>query len=101
MTRLATSAAAITAFLTVSPVASAGDCAKPPIATADHAVCLARQFAEKPKPPPWELEFKAKETASHRLVYYGPKTGSGVRGGAGDLQIDKKSGAVTLLRGYR
>jgi hypothetical protein len=100
MTHLVASAAA-TALLTLSAAASAGDCAAPPVTTADHAVCLARQFAEKPKPPPWELEFKAKEAASHWLVYYGPKPSSGVRGGAGDLQIEKKSGEVRLLRGYR
>lgn len=80
---------------------SARDCAAPPVTAPDHAICLARQFAEQPKPPPRELEFKAKDGASHWLVFYGPKPDSGVRGGGGELRIDKKSGQVTFLRGYR
>jgi hypothetical protein len=58
-------------------------------------------FAEKPKPLPKELEFKALETPLHWVVYYGPKSTSGARGGGADLMIEKKTGAVTLLRGPR
>lgn len=76
-------------------------CAAPPVATADQAVCLGRQVAEKLVPPSLELEFKAKEAASHWLVSFGPKPGADVFGGAGDLRIEKKSGEVRLMRGYK
>jgi hypothetical protein len=57
----------------------AADCAAPPVKTPDHATCLARQFAERPSPPSWELVFQVKDAKSHWLVYYGPKPDSGPR----------------------
>lgn len=82
-------------------VGSAADCAALPVMTADQAICRARVFTEKAKPPPRDLEFKALETPLHWVVYYGPKSTGGARGGGGDLMIEKKTGAVTLLRGHR
>jgi hypothetical protein len=82
-------------------VGSAADCGALPVRTAEQAICHARVFAEKPKPPPRDLEFKALETPSHWVVYYGPKSTSAVRGGGADLMIEKKTGAVTLLRSHR
>jgi hypothetical protein len=82
-------------------VGSAADCGALPVITAAQAICRAREFAEKPKPPPGELEFKALETPLHWVVYYGPKSTSGARGGGADLMIEKKTGAVTTLRGRR
>ena len=82
-------------------VGSAADCGALPVKTADQAICRARVFAEKPKPPPRDLEFKPLETPQHWVVYYGPKSTSAARGGGGDLMIEKKTGAVTLLRGQR
>ena len=93
--------ATVVGLLLYGQQVSALECAAPPVVNANHAVCLARQFAERPTPPPWELEFQVKERGSHWFVYYGPKLGSGVRGGGGDLKIDKKSGQVTFIRGHR
>ena len=100
MTRVAGS---IVVFLSLfSPtVGSAADCGALPVISADQAICRARVLAEKPKPPPGELEFKALETPLHWVVYYGPKSTSGARGGGADLMVEKKTGAVTLLRGHR
>jgi hypothetical protein len=100
MTRVAGSIVVVLSLF-LPTVGSAADCGALPVMTADQAICRARVFAEKPKPPPRELEFKALETPLHWVVYYGPKSTSGVRGGAADLMIEKKTGAVTLLRGYR
>lgn len=86
---------------TLGQSALARECGPPPVIETDHAICLARRFAERPTPPPWELEFEVKDAESHWLVFYGPNAGSGVRGGGGDLKIDKKSGEVIFLRGHR
>jgi hypothetical protein len=80
--------------------ALAVDCAAPPVTDAIQAICLARQFVEKPTPPTWELQYEVKETEQDWLVYYSSKSSS-VRGGAGDLKVDKKSGEVVFVQGYR
>jgi hypothetical protein len=100
MTRVAGSIAVFLSLF-LPTVGSAADCGALPVMTAEQAVCRARVFTEKPKSPPGELEFKALETPLHWVVYYGPKSTSGARGGGGDLMIEKKTGAVTLLRGSR
>ena len=100
MTRVAGSIAVFLSLF-LPAIGSAADCGALPVMTADKAICRARVFAEKPKPPPRELEFKALETPLHWVVYYGPKSASAVRGGGADLMIEKKTGVVTLLRGAR
>jgi hypothetical protein len=91
----------ILSLMLCDQVALAVECSAPPVDSSKHAICLAHQFAERPMPPPWELEFTVREQDSHWLVYYIPKLGSGARGGGGELKIDKKSGQVTLISGYR
>lgn len=100
MTRVA-SLIALFLSLFLPTVGAAADCGALPVRTADQAICRGRVFAEKPKPPPGGLEFKALETPLHWVVYYGPKSTSAVRGGGADLMIEKKTGVVTLLRGAR
>lgn len=100
MPRVAGSIVVLLSFA-LPTVGSAADCGAPPVMTANQAICRARVFAEKPKPPPGQLEFKALETPQHWVVYYGPGPTSAVRGGGADLMIEKKTGAVTLLRGHR
>lgn len=100
MTRVAASIVVVLSLF-LPTVGSAADCGALPVTTADQAICRARAFAEKPKPPPKDLEFKALETPLHWVVYYGPKSTSAVRGGGADLMIEKKTGAVTVLRGQR
>ena len=87
--------------LLLPTVGSAADCGALPVKTADQAICRAREFAEKQKPAPRDLEFKALETPVHWVVYYGPKSTSAARSGGADLMVEKKTGAVTLLRGHR
>ena len=100
MTRVAGSSLVFLSLF-LPTVASAADCGALPVRTADQAICRGRAFAEKPKPPPKDLEFKALDTPLHWVVYYGPKSTSAGRGGGGDLMIEKKTGAVTLLRGHK
>ena len=71
-----------------------------PVTNAENAVCLARKFLDQPVPPTWDIVFKAKETKNYWLVFYRPKSGK-VRGGASDLKVDKSTGQVTSIRGYR
>jgi len=96
-------AVSIVVFLSLflPTVGSAADCGALPVMTADQAICRARAFAEKPKPPPGQLEFKALDTPLHWVVYYGPRSTGAAGGGGADLMIEKKTGAVTLLRGRR
>ena len=99
MTRVAVSIA-ISLSLFLPTAGAAADCGALPVKTADQAICRAREFAEKQKPAPRDLEFKALETPVHWVVYYGPKSTT-VRGGGADLMVEKKTGAVTLLRSQR
>lgn len=78
----------------------AAECAAPPVLTAEHAACLGRQFIERGPPPPWELEYQARDTGSRWVVYYGSSQ-RGVRGGGGELRVQKKSGVVSFVRGFR
>jgi hypothetical protein len=87
--------------LLLPAVGSAADCRALPVMTADQAICRARVFAAKSKPPTRELEFKALETRLHWVVYYGPRSTSAVRDGGADLMVEKRTGVVTLLRGRR
>ena len=80
---------------------SARECPAPPVAKADHALCLARQYAEKRTPPSWELEYRLKDEGSYWFVHYVPKASIGRPDAAVDLRIDKSSGQVTFVRGYR
>ena len=97
MTRVAGSIV-VSLSIFLPTVGSAADCGALPVMTADQAMCRARVFAEKQKPPPRELEFKALETPLHWVVYYGPKSTSAVRAGGADLMIEKKTGVVRVLR---
>jgi len=69
------------------------------VASATQAICFARQFTDREKAFS-ELEFEAKERKADWMVHYRPKSLQ-VRGGAGDLKVDKKSAAVTFIKGYR
>jgi hypothetical protein len=75
------------------------DCPPPPVITESHAICLARNFVENPKPS-LALSYEVSEREGHWLVYYRP-TASNVRGGAGDLQIEKISGNVKFVKGHQ
>lgn len=88
-------------LMPVSPLAFAAQCPAPPIESKTHANCLARQFVEHSSPPEWELTFDANESEKLWFVSYGPKLGSGIRGGGGMLSINKATGKVVLLKRYR
>lgn len=78
--------------------ASAEGCPPPPVKDESHAICLAQQYAKHSNP--WELTFEAQEQPKEWLVSYAPKS-SGIRGGAGDLKIEKESGKVIVVKLYR
>ncbi len=86
-----------------APAASGGGmstvCSLPPVTNSDHAVCLAREYVEVFEHE-WRVIYRAEESTSHWLVSYGPSETT-VRGGAGDLKVDKASGTVTIIGGYR
>jgi hypothetical protein len=91
-------------FLAAAALALAGSacaadqCAPAPVKDAEHAICIASQYAKQSNP--WELRFETKEQPKDWLVSYYPKESS-VRGGAGDLKIEKASGKVTVVQLYR
>jgi hypothetical protein len=78
----------------------AAECAAPPVLTAEQAACLGRQFIERSPPPPWELKYEVRDAGSRWVVYYGPSQ-RGVRGGGGELSVNKKSGVVIFVQGSR
>ena len=85
-------------FSVAAAAASAEDCGHPPVTKATNAICLAKRFVKQPSD--WELAFEAKELPNEWLVSYAP-TDSNVRGGAGDLKVEKASGKITVVKLYR
>ena len=83
----------------VLPV-SAASCNLPPVVNAGHAVCLEQAFVEGDRPQQWETVYEPLNSESQWLVRYRPKS-SGVRGGAGLLEISKSTGEVSMARGER
>lgn len=89
-------------FITpLSPLAFAAQCPPPPVESKTHVACIAHQFVERLSPPEWEITFEANESEKLWVVSYGPKLGSGIRGGGGTLSINKATGKVVLLKRYR
>ena len=81
-------------------MANATDCPAPPVSTAASAICLAKLHVVKGEQFAWTLEYRAEELSDHWVVIYGP-TDSNVRGGGGKLRVDKATGQVTFVEGYR
>ena len=75
-------------------------CGPLPVASKEIAICLARQFVNAPTSPEWEVTFSAEEVELQWRVWFGPKS-SDVRGGSGELVVDKQSGKVTVVHLYR
>jgi cytochrome c oxidase assembly factor CtaG len=73
-------------------------CPPLPVETTEHAVCLARQFAEQRKLP-WTLAYQAKEEPTSWLVTYVPE--GSVRGGSGEVRVNKVNGEVSVVQLYR
>jgi hypothetical protein len=91
--------AVTTALLQVVALATE-ECRPPPVASSEQALCFAGKFIKQQPPVPWEVKFNVKESDLQWLVSYHPVS-SEVRGGAGDLRIDKASGRVTVVQVYR
>jgi len=51
-------------------------------------------------PRTYALKYQAEEQDEYWFVVYGPKE-SNVRGGGGKLRIDKATGRVVFVQGYR
>lgn len=77
----------------------AKECLPPPVSSEAQAACLAENFVEKRKYS-WETGYRVKDANNYWLVSYYPIS-SHIRGGAGDLKVEKTSGKVILVRGYR
>lgn len=77
----------------------AADCRPPPVADAEQASCLARKYMERSKDP-WELACRATPTQTHWLVICVPRNHK-VRGGGGEFTVDRATGVVEFIRGYR
>ncbi len=81
----------------LSSAAYAGLCPSPPVVTLNQAMCLARNFVERPSPPPWQTDYRVFKTTSGWSVRYAPRTPT-PRGGSGELLIDAQSGRVRVIR---
>ena len=93
-----TSIALVTLSLSLPLVALADPgCGPLPVASEESAICIARQFVNSPAPAQWEVTFRAEEVQSQWKVSFSP-TSSTVRGGSGELVVDKLSGKVTVVR---
>jgi len=91
--------AAVVALL-VSMSASAAECAGPPVVNARGAICLARHFVERSGTQQRGSSYSARQTATEWLVSYRP-TDNNVKGGGGELRVDKATGEVSVVQLYR
>jgi hypothetical protein len=83
-----------------SALAAATDCPAPPVVTSDGAICLAELNMATDASQTYALKYQAEEHEDYWLVVYWPKD-SNVRGGGGKLRIDKATGRVVFVEGYR
>lgn len=58
------------------------------------------RFVERAQAPQWEVVYESKDNGTKWQVGYAPKL-SNVRGGAGVLTVDKETGRITLIRGFK
>ena len=79
---------------------AAGDCPAPPVWTVADATCLAEAYVLRRSDSPWQMKYEALDLKDHWLVTYSPKD-SNVRGGGGKLRVEKLSGRVVFVEGYR
>jgi len=81
-------------------VAVASDCPTPPVSTVATATCLAEAYVSKGLNSALQMDYQAEELKDYWLVTYSPRD-TNVRGGGGKLRIEKLSGRVTFVEGYR
>jgi len=74
-------------------------CPAPPVATSDAAICLAKLHTPSENRT-FALKYLTEEHEDYWFVEYWPKDSS-VRGGGGKLRIDKATGQVVFVEGYR
>jgi hypothetical protein len=89
----------MTATALLPSASIAQECAPPPVVTSEHAICIGRRYFAK-APSPGKLGCEAKEHDKLWLVRCMPES-SNVRGGGGELEVDRTSGKVKLVLGYR
>ena len=76
-------------------------CPAPPVVTSSGAICLAEVYvAAAAAAQPHPLRYQAEEHESFWFVVYTPE-GSNVLGGGGKLRIEKTTGRVVFVEGYR
>ena len=76
------------------------DCPAPPVSTAASATCFAEAHVSKESNSAWTMNYQAEELKDHWVVVYSPKDAN-VRGGGGKLRVEKLTGRVTFVEGYR
>jgi hypothetical protein len=72
---------------------AASACSAPPVLTAEHALCFAREYVSASKPPSEVVYEVENHSDSWWVVHYRPAN-SNVRGGAGSVAVQKSSGNV-------
>jgi hypothetical protein len=88
--------------LLASSVALAAEnaCPKPPVVTADAAICLAQVHIGSTASRTYTVKYQAEEHQDHWSVTFGPRE-SNVLGSGGKLRIEKVTGRVVFVEGYR
>lgn len=98
--RISSTLAGALAALLVAPGARAAECGALPVKAAEQATCLARGFLVANQAPQWDVAFEPLDRGKRWHVRYAAKSPN-VRGGSGELSVEKDSGKVTLVWGYR
>lgn len=93
-------AIAITFTASWNAFASAVACPAPPVVTSEAAICLAQLHTSAAASSTYTMKYRAEEHTDFWSVEYWPEAAN-VRGGGGKLSIDKASGRVVFVEGYR
>jgi hypothetical protein len=91
---------AMIAALSTSAFAGSSECPAPPVSTSAAAICAAESYLTKVPDAALPMKYQAVELEDHWVVSYRPKD-SNVRGGGGELTVDRASGKVSFVRWYR
>ena len=81
-------------------MAAPNACPAPPVVSSEAAICLAKLNMAASASHVDTLKYLAEEHETYWLVEYWPKD-SNVRGGGGKFKIEKATGRVDFVEGYR
>ena len=102
MPRMNAARLGILAAILVAPLAQARECAAPPVASSQQAICYATNYAEKNRLPHGRgVKRKVSKGAKVWNVRHEVTKRDGSRGGGWEVEIDIASGTPTRFTSFK